>query len=52
MIEESPVFDPLAERHGDGLADFLREKIEVVDGDVSKPNLGLAPDVHERLRAR
>lgn len=49
VIEESPVFDPLTERHKAGLADFLREKIEVVDGDVSQPNLGLAPDVHERL---
>ena len=49
VVEESPVFDPLAGRHGAGFADFLREKIEVVDGDVSQPNLGLAPDVRERL---
>ncbi len=49
VVEESPVFDPLAGRHGAGFADFLREKIEVVDGDVSQPDLGLAPDVRERL---
>jgi hypothetical protein len=48
-IEESPVFEPLAERYGSGFADFLRERIEVVDGDVSKPDLGLAPDVRQRL---
>jgi len=48
-LEESPVFEKLAQRHGDGFAEFLRERIEVVDGDVSKPGLGLAPDVRQRL---
>ena len=48
-IEESPVFDPLAQQHGDGFGEFLRQRIEVVDGDVSKPDLGLAPDVRDRL---
>jgi alcohol-forming fatty acyl-CoA reductase len=49
VIEESPVFDALAQAHGERFADFLREKIEVVDGDVTKPGLGLAPDVRVRL---
>jgi long-chain acyl-CoA synthetase len=48
-LEESPVFEPLAERYGSGFADFLRERIEVVDGDVSKPDLGFAPGVRQRL---
>src|SRR5580704_6593054 len=48
-VEESPVFENLAQRHGRGFADFLRERIEVVDGDVSKPNFGLPPDVKQRL---
>jgi hypothetical protein len=48
-IEESPVFEPLADRYGDRFAEFLRERIEVVDGDVSKPDLGLTPDVRERI---
>jgi hypothetical protein len=48
-IEESPVFEPLAERYGARFAAFLRERIEVVDGDVSKPDLGLATDVRQRL---
>jgi long-chain acyl-CoA synthetase len=48
-LEESPVFGPLAERYGSGFADFLRERIEVVDGDVSKPDLGFAPEVRQRL---
>ncbi len=49
MIEESPVFDGLSARHGDAFAQFLRERIEVVDGDASKAGLGLAPEARERL---
>jgi thioester reductase-like protein len=50
LVEESPVFDPLYKRYGAGLARFLRERVEVVEGDVSQPNLGLAPHVSEALR--
>ena len=45
MIEDSPVFDPLFERHGDHLSEFLREKVEVVEGDVTESGLGLSPDI-------
>ena len=50
MIEESPVFDPLFDRYGHGLAALLAEKIEVVEGDVSQPGLGLEPETAGRLR--
>jgi thioester reductase-like protein len=50
LVEDSPVFDPLYKRYGAGLARFLRERVEVVEGDVSQPNLGLAPDVSAVLR--
>ncbi len=50
VVEESPVFEPLAQFHGDKLAAFLREKVEVVDGDVTKPELGLAPDVAQKIK--
>ncbi|HET9309208.1 MAG TPA: SDR family oxidoreductase [Candidatus Sulfotelmatobacter sp.] len=50
MLEESPVFDPLFERHGDRLADFLRDKIEVVEGDVTQSGLGLPPDTARHLQ--
>jgi len=50
MLEESPVFDPLFERHGDRLADFLRDKIEVVEGDVTQSGLGLLPDTARHLQ--
>jgi long-chain acyl-CoA synthetase len=49
IVEESPAFQTLAERHGARLADFLRERVEVVEGDVTRPGLGLAPEVRGRL---
>jgi long-chain acyl-CoA synthetase len=50
MVEDSPVFDPLFERYGGGLADFLRRKVHVVEGDVTQPGLGLEPDVARDLQ--
>jgi long-chain acyl-CoA synthetase len=49
IVEESPAFEPLYRRHGDRLPEFMRERIEVVEGDVSQPGLGLEPAVRERL---
>ncbi len=49
IVEESPVFDPLYERSGDDLPRFIAERVEVVEGDVSQPGLGLAPEAAERL---
>ena len=52
LVEESPVFDPLYERHGSRLPHFLSERIEVVEGDVSQPNLGLGLEAFESLRRK
>lgn len=49
MIEGSPVFDPLFETYGDRLGSLLAEKIEVVEGDVSQPGVGLDPETAARL---
>jgi long-chain acyl-CoA synthetase len=49
IVNESPVFEPLFNRLGDGLAKFLAERVEVVEGDVTKPGLGLNPAVRARL---
>jgi long-chain acyl-CoA synthetase len=49
MVEESPSFDTLHEHHGGQLSAFLREKVEVVQGDVSQPGLGLDAAVQARL---
>jgi len=49
MIEESPVFEPLYRRYGDRLAEFMRERIEVIEGDLSQPGFGMDASVRERL---
>jgi hypothetical protein len=51
IVEESPVFERLAVQHGERFAEFLRERVEVVDGDSGKPGLGLAPEIRARLAA-
>lgn len=49
IVEESPAFDGLHEIYGGDLATFLKEKVEVVEGDVSLPGLGLDTDTQARL---
>src|SRR5216684_5122925 len=49
IIEESPAFDTLQERHGRQLGAFLKEKVEVVEGDVSRPGLGLDAATQARV---
>jgi Male sterility protein/haloacid dehalogenase-like hydrolase len=49
IVEESPAFDTLHERHGRKLGAFLKEKIEVVEGNVSQPGLGLDDATQARL---
>jgi thioester reductase-like protein len=50
IIEDSPVFDPLFERYGNALSQFLRDRVEVVEGDVTQPALGLSPETARRLQ--
>jgi thioester reductase-like protein len=50
LVEESPVFDPLFARHGSSISRFIAEKVEVVEGDVGRPDLGLTPETAEFLR--
>jgi len=49
IVEESPTFDTLQERYGQNLGAFLKEKVEVVEGDVSAPGLGLDEATQARL---
>ena len=49
IVEESPSFDGLHEIYGTNLAAFLRDKVEVVEGDVSLPGLGLDAETQARL---
>ena len=50
IVEESPALDPLHELHGRKLGAFLNEKVEVVEGDVSLPGLGLDEATQARLQ--
>jgi thioester reductase-like protein len=50
IVEESPVFDPLFEKYGSGLSEYLLDKVEVVEGDVTHEGLGLDADVARRLQ--
>ena len=49
IVEESPTFDTLQERYGRSLGAFLKEKVEVVEGDVGEPGLGLDAATQARL---
>jgi len=49
IVEENPTLDGLQKQYGARLGDFLRAKIEVVEGDVSQPGLGLEEGTRTRL---
>ncbi len=49
IFEESPVFDPLQEKLGERFAGFVSERVEVIEGDVSQPGLGIAPEMRAQL---
>jgi long-chain acyl-CoA synthetase len=49
IFEESPVFDPLHDHLGERFANFVGERVEVVEGDVSQPSLGMAPEMRAHL---
>src|SRR5215470_3777787 len=50
-VVTSPAFDPLRDKHGgaEGLAAVLREKVVVVDGDITEPNLGMTEELAEKV---
>ncbi|MBK8173008.1 MAG: SDR family oxidoreductase [Sandaracinaceae bacterium] len=49
MFSTSPAFRPLRAKHGSNLSAFLSAHIDVVDGDVSQPYLGLTKKAAEKL---
>jgi long-chain acyl-CoA synthetase len=50
-VVTSPAFDPLRDKYGgaEGLAAVLRQKVVVVDGDITEPNLGLSEAEAEKV---
>ena len=49
IIAESPVFESFHERYGVGLPRFMSERLEILEGDVSQPGLGLDEETQSRL---
>jgi thioester reductase-like protein len=49
IFEESPVFDPLQEQYGERFTEFVSNHVEVIEGDVSQPDLGIAPEIRAHL---
>lgn len=49
LINSSYVFEHLHQKFKYELIHYLREKIEIVEGDVSKPNLGIPDEFAETL---
>ncbi|HXW93350.1 MAG TPA: SDR family oxidoreductase [Terriglobales bacterium] len=50
LVEDSPAFDPLFSRYGARLGRYLASRVEVLEGDVSQPGLGLSPGLRQALR--
>ncbi len=49
IVAESPVFKTLHERYGEELGSWLSDRIEVLEGDVSEPELGLTKATTDRI---
>src|SRR5258708_39313566 len=50
IVEESPVFDPLFEKYGLEFGAYLRDQVEVVEGDVTQAGLGGDTELARRLK--
>src|SRR5918997_671176 len=43
----APPFDPLRERYGAAFEEFIRDKVVLVNGDISEENLGFTEEEAE-----
>lgn len=50
MVNGSPAFRPLHERYGTSFASFLESKVQVIEGEISEANLGIAASELPGLR--
>ncbi len=50
MVNENFVFSSLHEQLGESASEFISRRVEVIEGDVSQPAMGLGDEVAERLR--
>jgi long-chain acyl-CoA synthetase len=49
ILAESPLFEPIHERLGIDFSRFISERVEVVEGDVTRPGLGIEEQTRKRL---
>src|ERR671916_2276400 len=45
----APPFDPLRERYGSAFEGFIRDKVEILGGDIGDPNLGYTEEEAQRV---
>jgi long-chain acyl-CoA synthetase len=45
----APPFDPVRERYGAAFEDFIRDKVRLVNGDISEDNLGFTEEEAEEV---
>ena len=45
----APPFDPLRERYGDAFEGYIRDKVEIVGGDIGETNLGYTEEEAQRI---
>jgi long-chain acyl-CoA synthetase len=48
-VISAPPFDPLRERYGSALDDFIRDKVAIVGGDIAEDNLGFSEEEAEAI---
>src|SRR5712691_11626209 len=48
-VISAPPFDPLRERYGIAMEDFIRDKVAIVGGDIAENNLGFADEEAQRI---
>ncbi|HJL02037.1 MAG TPA: SDR family oxidoreductase [Polyangiaceae bacterium LLY-WYZ-15_(1-7)] len=51
IVERSPAFRPLREKHGPALRDLVAEKVRVVEARLTEPHLGLGEEGARALAA-
>ena len=50
IVNTSPVFKPLHEKHGAELGHYMAARVEVIEGDISAPDFGMDARAAERLK--
>lgn len=50
MVGTSPAFRPLHELHGAEFGRFVADRVEIVEGDLSQPDLGIDDETRQRLQ--